>query len=56
MTSDDGRDKLDDAMEEQAAAMAKLQSTVAENKTASEGMKKALERLDGARARIEEKD
>jgi CheY-like chemotaxis protein len=54
MTPGQGTDKLDADLKAQDVAMVKLQSTVAENKEASEELKKALERLEGGTQKVKE--
>ena len=54
MTPGQGTDKLDADLKAQDVAMVKLQSTVAENKEAGEGLKKALERLEGGTQKVKE--
>jgi hypothetical protein len=54
MTPDDGTDKLDADLRAQDAAMAKLQSTVAENKKASGEIKKSLDNLEAATEKLQE--
>jgi septal ring factor EnvC (AmiA/AmiB activator) len=56
MTPDDGTDKLDADLKAQDAVMAKLQSTIAENKEASGEIKKSLDNLDAATQKLEKEE
>ena len=55
MTPEEESDKLDAKLKEDKAAMAKLQSTVAETKEASEELEKSLEKLEAFTKKAEEK-
>jgi hypothetical protein len=54
MTPEERQKKLDAEIKEQDAAMARLQSSVAENKEASGEIKKSLDDLDAVTEKIEE--
>jgi len=54
MTAEERAKKLKDEMKEQNIAMAKLESSVAENKKASGEIKKSLDNLEAVTEKIEE--
>ena len=54
MTPEQKADKLDAGLKDEQDAIAKLQSTVAESKEASEDLKDSLERLEEVTKQLEE--
>ncbi len=53
MTSEKRTDRLDAELKEEEVATAELQSNVAENKKAVEGLKESLENLEAATRKVE---
>jgi phage shock protein A len=53
MTPEQKTDKLDSELKDQEVAMVKLRSNVAENKEASEDLKKSLENLEAVTEKLE---
>ena len=56
MNPEDGLNKLDSELKEQDAVMETLHGTIADNKEASEELKKALVNLEGVAEKIEKEE
>ena len=56
MNPEGGSDRLNSGLKEQDAVMETLHGTIADNKEASEGLKKALANLEGVAEKIEKEE
>jgi hypothetical protein len=56
MEPEQSTDGLDARLEEEGAALAKLQGSLAENKKASEGLEKSLDELEAAAQKLADKN